>query len=64
MKNPYDILRMKEEELLKVNRETEALRITARLLDDDVPPAKKPQRQEVTPLDFDDVESTLNTRSG
>jgi hypothetical protein len=64
MKNPFDILRIKEQELLKVKRQTDALRTTARLLDDDVPPPKKPQRQEVTPLDFDDVESTLNTSSG
>ena len=64
MKNPFDVLNMKELELLNVKRQTDALRTTARLLDDDAPPAKKPQRQEVTPLDFDDVESTLNTRSG
>jgi hypothetical protein len=44
MKNPFDILRMKEQELLEVKREAEALRTTARLLDDDAPPAKKPQR--------------------
>jgi hypothetical protein len=32
------------QEPLKVNRETEALRVAGRLLEDDVPPAEKPQR--------------------
>ena len=32
MKNPYDVLRMKEQELLRLRKETEALRIAARLL--------------------------------
>ena len=32
MKNPYDVLRMKEQELLRVRKEIEALRIAARLL--------------------------------
>ena len=32
MKNPFDILRIKEQELLKVKRQTDALRTTARLL--------------------------------
>ena len=35
MKNPFDVLRMKEQELLKVKLEADALRVTARLLDDD-----------------------------
>jgi hypothetical protein len=47
MKNPYDVLRMKEQELLRVRKEMDALRIVARLLgaDDagvaigDAPPA-------------------------
>jgi len=33
MKNPYEVLRMKEQELLRVRKEMEALRIAARLLD-------------------------------
>jgi hypothetical protein len=37
MKNPYDVLRMKEQEILRVKREIEALRITARLLGEDPP---------------------------
>jgi hypothetical protein len=32
MKNPYDVLRTKEQEMLKVRKEMEALRIAARLL--------------------------------
>jgi hypothetical protein len=32
MKNPYDVLRMKEQELMRVRKEMEALRVVARLL--------------------------------
>jgi len=32
MKNPYEVLRAKEQELLRVRKEIEALRIAARLL--------------------------------
>jgi hypothetical protein len=32
MKNPLEVLRMKEEEILRVRKEIEALKITARLL--------------------------------
>jgi len=32
MKNPYDVLRMKEQELLRVRKEMDALLIAARLL--------------------------------
>jgi hypothetical protein len=32
MKNPYDVLRAKEQELIKVRKEMEALRLAARLL--------------------------------
>lgn len=33
MKNPYDVLRTKEQELMRVRKEMEALRVAARLLD-------------------------------
>lgn len=33
MKNPYDVLRTKEQEMVRVRKETEALRLAARLLD-------------------------------
>ena len=32
MKNPYDVLRMKEQDLLRVRKEMDALRVAARLL--------------------------------
>ena len=32
MKNPYDVLRTKEQELITVRKEMDALRIAARLL--------------------------------
>ena len=35
MKNPMEVLRIKEQELLKVRKEIDALRITARLLSDE-----------------------------
>ncbi len=35
MKNLYDVLRNKEQEILRVSKEVEALRIAARLLADD-----------------------------
>jgi hypothetical protein len=34
MKNPMEVLRMKEQDLLKVRREVDALRIAARLLEE------------------------------
>jgi hypothetical protein len=35
MKNPYEVLRSKEQEIEQLRNEVEALRITARLLSDD-----------------------------
>ena len=32
MKNPFDVLRVKEQELIRVRKEMDALRIAARLL--------------------------------
>jgi hypothetical protein len=32
MKNPYEVLRMKEQEMLRVRKEMDALRIAARLM--------------------------------
>jgi len=32
MKNPYEVLRMKEQELIRVRKEMDALRIAAKLL--------------------------------
>lgn len=50
MKNPIDVLRMKEQEILKIKVEIEALRITARLLNDDVQTPAAIQRQETPQL--------------
>lgn len=33
MKNPYEVLRAKEQEMIRVRKEMEALRIAARLLE-------------------------------
>ncbi len=35
MKNPNEVLRMKEQEILRIKIEIEALRVTARLLSDE-----------------------------
>ncbi len=45
MKNPYDVLRMKEQELLRVRKEMDALRIAARLLGAEDPGAANGQGQ-------------------
>ena len=37
MKNPLEVLRIKEQELLKVKKEIDALRITVKLLGDEAP---------------------------
>jgi hypothetical protein len=39
MKNPLEVLRMKEQEILRVKQEIEALRITAKLLEEEPPSA-------------------------
>ena len=49
MKNPYDVLRVKEQELLRVRKEMEALRLAARLLDADDPGAAKGKSQPELP---------------
>jgi hypothetical protein len=45
MKNPYDVLRTKEQEMIRVRKETEALRIAARLLDAEESGAAKADSQ-------------------
>ncbi len=44
MKNPMEVLRSKEQELVKVRREVDALRLTARLLSDDSPVIDEPKQ--------------------
>ena len=41
MKNPMEVLRMKEQELVKVRREVDALRLSARLLEEPAPEDSK-----------------------
>jgi hypothetical protein len=41
MKNPMEVLRMKEQELVKVRREVDALRLSARLLEEPGPEDSK-----------------------
>ena len=45
MKNPYDVLRMKEQELLRVRKEMDALRIAARLMAAEDPGAANGESQ-------------------
>jgi hypothetical protein len=45
MKNPYDVLRMKEQELMRVRKEMDALRIAVRLLGAEEPGAQKGESQ-------------------
>ncbi len=45
MKNPYDVLRMKEQELMRVRKEMDALRIAVRLLGAEEPGAVKGEGQ-------------------
>jgi hypothetical protein len=40
MKNPYEVLRAKEQELIRIRKEMEALRIAARLLGAEDPARK------------------------
>jgi hypothetical protein len=49
MKNPYDVLRMKEQELMRVRKEMDALRISARLLGAEDPGAAKGEGQPKLP---------------
>ena len=48
MKNLLDVLRMKEEEILRLRKEIEALKITARILSEDQSqPEKKSQYRQL-----------------
>lgn len=47
MKNPYDVLRTKEQELVRVRKEIEALRIAARLLGAEDPGDESDQPQKL-----------------
>jgi hypothetical protein len=45
MRNPYDVLRLKEQEMIRVRKEMDALRVVARLLDAEDPGAAKGKGQ-------------------
>ena len=45
MKNPYEVLRTKEQELVKVRKEMDALRIAARLMGAQDPDASNGEAQ-------------------
>jgi hypothetical protein len=47
MKNPLEVLRMKEEEILRVRKEIEALTITARLLSESDELERKPEYRQL-----------------
>jgi hypothetical protein len=47
MKNPLEVLRMKEEEILRVRKEIEALKITARLLSESEESERKPESRQL-----------------
>jgi hypothetical protein len=49
MKNPYEVLRIKEQELLRVRKEIEALRVAARLLGAEDPATTKGEGQPQLP---------------
>jgi hypothetical protein len=45
MKNPYDVLRAKEQEMIRIRKEMEALRLAARLLGAEDPAAANGEGQ-------------------
>jgi hypothetical protein len=45
MKNPYEVLRAKEQELVRVRKEVDALKVAARLLGAEDPAANKLESQ-------------------
>ena len=45
MKNPYEVLRMKEQELMRLRKEMDALRVAARLMGAEDPGAAKGENQ-------------------
>ncbi|MFY9646241.1 MAG: hypothetical protein WAK29_13745 [Terriglobales bacterium] len=45
MKNPYDVIRAKEQELMRVRKEVDALRLAARLLEAEDPGAAKDEHR-------------------
>jgi hypothetical protein len=50
MKNPMEVLRMKEQELARVRREVDALRVTVRLLREEEDPIVMDAGKEAQPV--------------
>jgi hypothetical protein len=53
MKDPLAVLRSKEQEIVRIKKEIEALRVAARLLredDDEIPEDAKPGARRVIPM--------------
>ena len=52
MKNPYEVLRIKEQELVRLKKEVEALRIVAKMLSDeeDAQPEGKVDLRQAIPM--------------
>lgn len=48
MRNPFEVLRFKEEELLRVKKEVDALRIVAQLVGEDANNNKKVELRQAT----------------
>jgi hypothetical protein len=48
MKNPVEVLRMKEQEMVRVKQEIEALRITAKLLGEE--PSSGTEKNDLRPV--------------
>ena len=61
MNSPFDVLRMKEHELLKVRREVGALRIAAGLLSDSVSLPRGTQEEGTSTLDPDVLQALLDS---
>jgi hypothetical protein len=61
MKNVYDVLRSKEQEILRVRKEVDALRIAARLLAEDSTPAANGKASQL--LEMPESDELLDIRA-
>jgi hypothetical protein len=50
MKDPVEVLRMKEQELARVKKEVDALRIVAKMMGEDLPDNGKTDLRQVVPM--------------
>jgi hypothetical protein len=61
MKNIYEVLRSKEQDMLRIRKEIDALRIAARLLSDDSVPATNGKASQL--LEMPDSDELLDIRT-